>query len=169
MRVAIVLAALSVLAVYRAPQHAVQNPWLDPAALVYTMPDQIHWVADPVGAETAVVAGDPTKPGLYVMLVKWSPHHMSQPHWHPNNRYITVLSGMWWVGTGAHFDPDHTVAMPAGTTVTHFARHVHYDGAKDEGCILEIVGEGPATSFSAGTRLSPPALVPRRSGGAGAP
>jgi hypothetical protein len=27
--------------------------------------------------------------------------------------------------------------------VTHFARQFHYDGAKDEPVILEIVGEGP--------------------------
>jgi hypothetical protein len=27
--------------------------------------------------------------------------------------------------------------------VTHFARQFHYDGAKDEPVVLEIVGEGP--------------------------
>ncbi|MGH9480842.1 MAG: cupin domain-containing protein [Terriglobales bacterium] len=155
MRILVALAAVSALAAgpaaLRPPQHAVQDPWLDPAALVYTQPSQIHWVSDPVGAQTAVIAGDPARPGLYVMLVKWSPHHMSQPHWHPHNRYITVLSGTWWVGTGAHFDPGHTVAMPPGSVVTHFARHVHYDGAKDGGCILEIVGEGPATANPAAT------------------
>ncbi len=123
-----------------------QTDKLNPAALIYKLPSQIHWTEDPIGAETAVLAGDPSKPGLYVMLVKWTPHHMSHPHWHPNDRFITVLSGTWWVGTGTKFDPDATVPMPAGTFVKHFAKQVHYDGAKDEEAVLEIVGEGPDTA-----------------------
>lgn len=132
--------------------HARQNPNLDPATLQYELPSQIHWVTDSMGAETAVLAGDPSKPGLYIMLVKWLPHHMSHPHWHPNVRYITVLSGTWWVGTGTKFDPNHTVPMRAGTFVTHYAKHVHYDGAKDQEALIEIVGEGPATPTPAETR-----------------
>lgn len=126
-----------------------QTDKLSPAALVYKLPSQIQWTDDPIGAKTAVLAGDPSKPGLYVMLVKWTPHHMSHPHWHPNDRFITVLSGTWWVGTGTKFDPDATVAMPAGTFVKHFGKQVHYDGAKDEEAVLEIVGEGPATATTA--------------------
>lgn len=126
-----------------------QTDKLNPAALVYKLPSQIQWTDDPIGAKTAVLAGDPSKPGLYVMLVKWTPHHMSHPHWHPNDRFITVLSGTWWVGTGTKFDPDATVAMPAGTFVKHFGKQVHYDGAKDEEAVLEIVGEGPATATPA--------------------
>jgi len=126
-----------------------QENKLNPAALVYKLPSQIRWTDDPIGAKTAVLAGDPSKPGLYVMLVKWTPHHMSHPHWHPNDRFITVLSGTWWVGTGTKFDPDNTVPMPAGTFVKHFAKQVHYDGAKDQEAVLEIVGDGPATATPA--------------------
>ncbi|MGB7023954.1 MAG: cupin domain-containing protein [Candidatus Acidiferrales bacterium] len=126
-----------------------QTSKLNPAALIYTLPSQIHWTDDPIGAKTAVLAGDPSKPGLYVMLVKWTPHHMSHPHWHPNDRFITVLSGTWWVATGTKFDPDATVPMPAGTFVKHFAKQVHYDGAKDEEAVLEIVGDGPDTATPA--------------------
>src|SRR6185437_5568959 len=50
-----------------------QHPWLDPAALMFTHPDQIHWVHDPVGADTALVAGDPNSNDWYVMLVRWPP------------------------------------------------------------------------------------------------
>jgi hypothetical protein len=35
--------------------------------------------------------------------------------------------------------------MPTGSFVTHFAKQVHWDGAKDEEAWLIIVGEGPAT------------------------
>lgn len=122
---------------------------LDPKALAYQLPDQIHWVDDPIGAKMAVLQGDPSKPGLYIVLVKWTPHHFSHPHFHPNDRFITVLSGTWWVGTGAKFDPDSTVPLPAGTFVTHFGKQIHYDGAKDAEAVLEIVGDGPATATPA--------------------
>jgi len=122
---------------------------LNSAALSYKLPDQIKWVKNNNGAETAVVLGDPAKPGLYIVLNKWTPHHMSRPHFHPNDRYITVLSGTWWVGTGSKYDPDSTVPMPAGTFVTHYGKQIHYDGAKDVEAVLEIVGEGPATATPA--------------------
>lgn len=119
---------------------------LNPAALSYQLPNQIKWVTQESGALAAVVRGDLNKPGPYIALYKWPPHHMSHPHWHQNDRFITVLSGTWWVGTGTKFDPNSTVPMPAGTFVTHYAKQVHYDGAKDEETMLEIVGEGPAAS-----------------------
>jgi quercetin dioxygenase-like cupin family protein len=122
---------------------------LNPAALKYKLPDQITWKATPSGASEAVLKGDPSKPGLYIILVKWSAHHMSHPHFHPHDRFITVISGTWWVGTGTKFDPDATVPMPAGSYVTHYGKQVHYDGAKDGDTVLEIVGEGPATATPA--------------------
>lgn len=122
---------------------------LNPAAIAYKLPDQVKWTDEPIGSKHAVLLGDPKKPGLYVILVKWTAHHMSHPHFHPNDRFITVLSGTWWVGTGNKFDPDSTVALPAGTFVTHFGKQVHYDGAKEGDALLEIVGEGPATATPA--------------------
>jgi hypothetical protein len=122
---------------------------LNPKALVYKLPNQIHWTTQPNGAQTVTLLGDPSKPGLYIVMVRWTAHHMSHPHWHPNNRYITVLSGTWWVGTGTKFDPNSTVPMPAGSFVTHYGKQVHYDGAKDVDAVLEIVGEGPATATPA--------------------
>ena len=139
---ALVLAALVSLA---SPKPANLNP----AAIEYKLPDQIKWVDEPRGISTAVVAGDPEKPGLYVVLTKWHAHHMSHPHFHPNDRFIYVISGTWWVGTGTKFDPDSTVPLPPGSFAKHFGKEVHYDGAKDEDTVLEIVGEGPATSTPA--------------------
>ncbi len=125
---------------------------LNPAALKYTPPDKIKWVVGDNGADTAVLLGDPDKPGLYIILTKWHAHHMSRPHFHPNDRYITVLSGTWWVGTGTKYDPDSTVPMKAGSFVIHVAKQVHYDGAKDEDTVLEMVGQGPATATPAETK-----------------
>jgi quercetin dioxygenase-like cupin family protein len=123
----------------------------DPKVLAYTLPDKINWTGNG-GAMQAVVAGDPSKPGLYVVLTKWTAHHMSHPHFHPNDRYIYVISGTWWVGTGSKYDPDSTTPIPAGSFVTHYAKQIHYDGAKDGDAVLEIVGMGPATSTPAETK-----------------
>jgi hypothetical protein len=124
---------------------------LDPAAVTYLLPDQIKWSPpSPAGAQNAVLAGNPSKEGLYVQMVKWlAGNHFSHPHFHPHDRFITVLKGTWWVGTGTKFDPNATVPMPAGTFVTHFGQHVHFDGAKQEDAVLLIVGEGPGTSTPA--------------------
>ena len=125
---------------------------LNPAAVIYKLPDQIPWSApDARGVQNAVVVGDPGKPGFYVVFTKWlKGNHFSRPHFHPNDRYITVLQGTWWVGSGPKFDPDQgTTAMPAGSFVTHFGKQVHWDGAKDEDAVLLIMGEGPATSTPA--------------------
>jgi hypothetical protein len=148
------MAAIPALA-FALSAHAAE---LDPKAVVYTLPDNIKWVVnEKAGNAQAVIAGDPAKPGLYVVLTKWlAGHHFSRPHWHPNDRFITVIKGTWWVGSGGTFDPDHsTVPLPAGTVVTHYGKQVHYDGAKDEDAVLMIVGEGPATStpFVAATEM----------------
>jgi quercetin dioxygenase-like cupin family protein len=119
---------------------------LNPAAVIYQLPDQINWKDSGRGAKNAVLMGDPEKPGPYIVLVKWLPGNFSRPHFHPNDRFITVLKGTWWVGTGNKFDIRQTVPMPAGTFVTHFGKQIHWDGAKDEEAMLLITGEGPATT-----------------------
>jgi hypothetical protein len=125
---------------------------LNPAAVIYKLPDQIPWTpVNAAGAQNAVVVGDPSKPGFYAVYTKWTKgNHFSRPHFHPNDRYIVVLQGTWWVGSGPKFDPDKgTVPMPAGSFVTHFGKQVHWDGAKDEDAVLLIMGEGPATATAA--------------------
>ena len=123
---------------------------LNPAAIKVTMPDKIPWVEnEKAGSAQAVVLGDPSKPGLYIVLTKWHAGHMSRPHFHPNDRYITVLSGTWRVGTGSKYDPASTVPLPAGSFVVHTGKQIHYDGAKDGDAVLQILGMGPADSTAA--------------------
>lgn len=123
---------------------------LDPKALTYTLPADVEWVPNEGGtAERAVLYGDESQPGPYAFFIKWKAGNMSRPHSHPNHRYIIVVSGTWWVGTGTAFDPGSTVAMPPGTFVVHTANEVHYDGAKDGDAVMLIHGMGPATSTPA--------------------
>lgn len=120
----------------------------DPAVLKLTLPKDIPW-KDNGASATAILAGDPNKPGIYVELTRWHAGHMSRPHYHPYDRYIYVISGTWWVGTGPKYDPASTTPVPAGSFVTHVAKGIHYDGAKDADCVIEIVGMGPATATPA--------------------
>jgi quercetin dioxygenase-like cupin family protein len=120
---------------------------LNPKAIAIKLPDTLKW-RDPTGAapvNQAVLHGDPTKPGLYVVMNRFKPGAFSRPHFHPNDRFITVIKGTWYVGTGSKWDRDATIAVKEGSFVTHFGKEVHYDGAKDEEAWLIIVGEGPAT------------------------
>ena len=106
---------------------------LDPKIIGFKLPDQIQWTENTRGGNrAAVLQGDPSKPGPYAMLLTWLPGNMSRPHFHPNDRFFMVLSGTWWVGNGGKFDPEATAPMPAGTHVIHWAKGVHYDGAKNE-------------------------------------
>jgi len=102
--------------------------------------------------EQAVLFGDPSKPGPYVVRIKWLPGNMSRPHFHPNDRFFAVISGTWWMGTGETFDPDSTVPAPAGSYVIHYGGKVHYDGAKGEEAVIQVWGMGPATATPAGKR-----------------
>lgn len=153
MRKLLALATLVALAVTAG--NGVAQTVLDPNAVAFKLPDQITWTDNTKsGNRTAILQGDPTKPGPYAMLLQWLPGNMSRPHFHPNDRHFIVVFGTWWVGTGPEFKPDATVPIPAGSSVTHFAKGVHYDGAKSDPVTILVWGEGPATSTPFGT---PPA------------
>jgi hypothetical protein len=123
----------------------------DPKSVIFTLPDKIDWKKGEA-SDNATIQGDPSKPGIYIQLTKWHPNHMSRPHSHSTERYITVLSGTWWIGTGATYDPASTYPVPAGTYVVDRPNQLHYDGAKDTECVLEIVGMGPMTTTQAAVK-----------------
>ena len=123
---------------------------IDRTAVDFTTASDIKWVRNAAGTnEQAVLFGDPSKAGPYVVRLKWLAGNMSRPHFHPNDRFFVVISGTWWVGTGDKFDPENTVPVPAGSYVVHYANKIHYDGAKGEECVIQVWGMGPATSTPA--------------------
>jgi quercetin dioxygenase-like cupin family protein len=120
---------------------------IDRAAVDFTTPADIKWARNAAGTnESAVLFGDPSQPGPYVMRLKWLPGNMSRPHTHATDRFFVVISGTWWVGTGNTFDPDSTVPVPAGSYVIHHANMAHYDGAKEEETVIQVWGIGPLTT-----------------------
>ena len=69
---------------------------IDRTAVDFKTPAEIKWVRNAAGTnESAVLFGDPSKPGPYVVRIKWLPGNMSRPHFHPNDRFFVVLSGTW--------------------------------------------------------------------------
>lgn len=117
---------------------------LDPKALQVIPFDKLEFKGKEGSPQTATLFGDASKPGMYGIVIKWPPHSGSRPHSHPNARYITVLSGTWWVNTGAKYSPETMVPMKPGAFIVHTANEIHYDGTKDEPAMIYIVGMGPA-------------------------
>lgn len=116
----------------------------DAQGFVRVAPENVPWGApNELGVQTAIVEGDPAKPGIYVIRIKFPPGVMSHNHFHPEDRHALVLKGTWWTGTGDEFAPDKTVPLKAGSYMKHPAGAHHFDGAKDEEVILQIIGYGP--------------------------
>src|ERR1051325_2035435 len=62
--------------------------------------DDVKWSGGNA-MESVVVAGDPSKPGIYVIRNRFPPGVMSRPHFHNQDRYVTVIKGTWWTAVGA--------------------------------------------------------------------
>jgi len=123
----------------------------DERGFVIVKPNEIVYEKNPAGSgpDLAVIAGDPTKEGFYIIRARFAPGVMSQPHFHPGDRHVTVISGTWWAGKGPNFDPNSTTPLGPGSYMLHPAGEIHYDGAKDVEAIVEIKGMGPAPSIPA--------------------
>ena len=122
------------------------------ATFVRVTPEQVRWdeVPDSHGVQMATIAGEPSGQGIYVVRVRFPPHVMDRPHWHPHDRYVTVLKGTWYTGTGATFDPQQAVPLKPGSYMLHPAHALHWDGSNtDEEVVVQIFGVGPADTTPA--------------------
>jgi quercetin dioxygenase-like cupin family protein len=111
--------------------------------------EKLVWQDADAGAKLAVVFGDPSKPGLYVIRAYFPPGVMSSPHFHGEDRHVIVVQGTWNAGTDDSWDPKATTPLKPGTYMFHKAGAVHYDGsAGEQGAMVQIVGMGPSkTTF----------------------
>lgn len=105
------------------------------------------WNGLPSGSgEMAKLYGDFDRPGPYLVLMKWHPGWFSAPHSYATDRIQMVISGTWWVNSGADFTPEMAVPVAAGGFVKRAARTFHYDGAPssaNEPVVIAIFGLGP--------------------------
>lgn len=72
---------------------AIAGAWQQTQQAVRITPEDIKWSRDTDGSgvERATLFGDPSKPGLYVIRVKFPPGTMSLNHYHPDDRHVTVI------------------------------------------------------------------------------
>ena len=106
-------------------------------------PAQVKWAdGPPSGARMAVLEGDPTKEGPFVMRLKMPDGYRIASHTHPKPERITVLSGTFHVGMGDKFDAKKGKAMPAGSFGTLPAGMKHYVWVTGE-TVIQLHGNGP--------------------------
>jgi uncharacterized RmlC-like cupin family protein len=113
-------------------------------------PSEVQWKPSPrvPGLEIADIIGDSTKPGPYVLRVKFPPNYTLQAHTHPEDRQYTIISGTWHIGWGNKFDETKLKALTPGSFYTEPAKVSHFVVTKGEPVIVQITGTGPtATSF----------------------
>ncbi|PDT08838.1 cupin domain-containing protein [Rhizobium sp. M1] len=109
-----------------------------------------------VGGQSAkVLYGDPTKPGLYTVLLHLEPHKRIMPLSHPDSRFVTVLSGTFYVGFGDTYNEAKLNRLPAGGIYTEPANANHFGETRDEPTLVAITGYGPS-----GTSYANPADAP---------
>jgi hypothetical protein len=123
---------------------------IDPAETAVTLPDAIRflpWSGGPAGSgEVAQLYGGLDKPGPYLALMKWHPGYFSAPHSYDTDRISVVISGTWWVNSGADFDPAEATPVPAGGYVLRHAHTAHYDGVPahvKEPAVIALFGIAP--------------------------
>jgi quercetin dioxygenase-like cupin family protein len=96
------------------------------------------------GAQTAVVAGDPTKYGPYVMRIKLPANTMIPAHTHDKAENVTVISGTMGLGMGKQADKSVGQQLPTGSFFRVPANTPHFAWTESD-TIVQVNGMGPAT------------------------
>ena len=124
----------------------------DPAGERAKKADEIAYISVPNygGLQVALLQGHPEKEGYYVMRVKFPDGVQSPPHSHDKDRYITVIKGVWYFGSGSSKSCSEAKPLPAGSFARHEAGFVHYDGACDGEVTVQISGYGPVHTHFVG-------------------
>jgi Domain of unknown function (DUF4437) len=124
----------------------------EPLATTQLTPDRFKWDPTPFGGQKVTLVGDEQKPGMYVYRVRFPANFKVQPHFHPDERVVTVMSGTLYIGYGEQFDESAMKALPAGSIWTEPAKQPHFVWAKEGDVIVQVVGgNGP----SGVTRIEP--------------
>ena len=109
------------------------------------LPEAVKWSAPAAyakGAQLAVIKGDPTKEGMYVVRLKVPAGFKIPAHTHPNDENVTVLSGTFHIGTGDKLDEKKGVAIKAGGYSYVAKGMTHYAWFPEE-TDLQLHGMGP--------------------------
>ena len=110
------------------------------------MAEDVQWrpfAALPSPVRLAALVGDPMKAGPYTIRVR-VPHGVKlMPHRHPEDRVYTVVSGVFYIGLGDHFDADRLEAHPPGAVIVLPGGTSHFHWAKSGEYITQVSAVGP--------------------------
>ena len=110
------------------------------------LPEEIEWEpfpAFPPPARLAVVVGEPTESGPYVIRVKVPAGVKLMPHRHPEDRIYTVISGVFYIGLGELFDGEKLTAYPPGSVVVLPGGTPHFHWARSGEYVTQVSAIGP--------------------------
>jgi hypothetical protein len=111
-------------------------------------PDQSSFTAPPdalgmpSGITMAVVSGDPTKPGLFSVMLKIPADQMVAPHWPSADVDMVVLRGTYELGNGDTYDASKLQAINPGQVV-HIPAQTHQFGHAKGATVVLLYGVGP--------------------------
>lgn len=108
--------------------------------------EDVNWkpfAAFPAGARLAVVVGEPTEAGPYLIRVKVPEGVKLMPHRHPEDRIYTVISGVFYIGLGDEFDADKLEAYPPGAVIVLPGGTSHFHWAKSGEYVTQVTATGP--------------------------
>ena len=94
------------------------------------------------GTQTVILKGDPTKPGLYAILLRVGPNTKIQAHSHPDDRVATVVSGDWYFGYGREFNEAALKPLPPGSFYTEPPGMDHFAMTKATGVVHSDFRDG---------------------------
>ncbi|MEE9910106.1 MAG: cupin domain-containing protein [Deltaproteobacteria bacterium] len=117
---------------------------LQPAQITPDQQNQLVWSVNSRGIQELVIIGNPGNAGMYVVRSKYAAGLRIQPHFHPDDRIVTVLSGTIYLGYGKTFEEKKMKALPPGSIWTEPANQPHYSWAKDGEVLIQIIGRGPS-------------------------
>jgi len=96
----------------------------------------------PRGATMAVVSGDPSKAGPFVVHLSMPSGYRIAPHFHPTDEHVTVRSGTLRVGMGDAIDLKAAKTLTAGQSVDMKA-NMHHFGVTKGHTVVEVSAQGP--------------------------
>jgi len=110
------------------------------------LPENVDWkpfAAFPSSVRLAVIVGQPSEPGPYLIRVKVPGGVKVMPHRHSEDRIYTVISGVFYIGAGEEFDPDRLEAYPPGAVIVLPGNTSHFHWAKSGEYISQVTAIGP--------------------------
>ena len=99
--------------------------------------------AFPTAARIAVLVGEPSKPGAYLIRVKLPAGTKMLPHRHPEDRIYTVISGVFYIGLGDQFDESKLTANAPGSVIVLPGGQPHFHWAKSGEYVTQVSAIGP--------------------------